>query len=558
MKDFPKPCRGMWVLCVFAAFACSDNKPMPVPDNPHRVLLTSKESHVVGDAVHVIVSVQGCSQVLQAQVLQEETPIAEVHFENSTAHVTLPSKLFEPFYPTLGIETHLNLKARVKCANGRVNDSPAVGVSFLPVASAVEREDGSMAASESFIAIGGAGHAPTTFLGCAQSPENDMRGPFLAHFDTRGEVLDRLYTSPLQCSAYTQIFASERGHYWAYTPGSACSLFAFRTHPLRAITSVRETANCTGFAMDAEGNAYIVVFDVTGLALARISIHGEAWSSPPRSSAINLTGIPTSPVISGDTVSLPLWTVSGYADTGRLEVVQFDISGRTSTLGGHRLVPLCGPDSGDLGSSIKDCPLLSGLAFAQSASTPVPAAVLSKDGTRLYLAQGNHANNYFVVSYDLSTSRQEYIWGPFEAPITKLSLYRDERFLVASTLKSVRFLATNPFASAPVLGETLTVSGSLMATEHIHGPENSLIILARPFFTATGNNKWGWPLEAVAVDTPELGELWRFTYWGSGNIPVNAITATFDEGGNMWMRVGTQLVKLLPKEDYRKARTPKP
>ena len=188
---------------------------------------------------------------------------------------------------------------------------------------------------------------------------------------------------------------------------------------------------------------------------------------------------------------------------------------------------------------------------------------MSAAATRLYLSRGNSANNYFIDVYEvtpdpLSNKNPVLIsaWGPIESPITKMTLSKDERFLVASTLRTTYFLSTAN-NKLSLLGEPFKISGTLYVTEHVHGPDDSFIILGTPFFENYENYGYGWPLEAIAVDKPELGELWRFNYGGDGTVPSRAIAVAFDDDGRVWMRMGAKLAKLLPKEYYRKVITPK-
>jgi hypothetical protein len=549
MTAFQEYCGKAWVVCALGLLACGEKKPLPLPEEPHRVSLTSTENHFVSNAIHLIAKVQGCDNITQAQLLQENAPVTEIHFEKGTALITLPYKAFEAFFPKLGIEAHLNLKARVQCENGRTSDSLPIGVSFFPVESTVERKN----AMQSFTAIGGAQGTPTTFLGCPQNPMDNL-GPFLEHFDKQGNLLGQIYTTPLQCAcnAFTQINDALSGLRWAYTPGNyaesrACTLFAFRDNPLHLVSGTNSTTNssqsCNGFATDSNGNAFVVVVDRVGFQLFRISIQGEQSNSPSYNSLAEVD-FPAPPVVVGDTLLLPIWRVG----TGTLEVLRFDISNPNS---GTTLTYLCSFDNGPMEPSLPDCPVT-----PQLNSPATPAAVLSKDGTRLYVAQRNAANNAFVALYNLNPPNPSplhiHSWGPFESPITQLSLSKNERFLVASTARTTYFFSTNP--SADTLGPPLTVSGSLYVSKHIHGPEtdDSLILLGLPFFQET--RSYGWPLEAIAVDKPERGELWRFNYRGDGKLPLSALAVSVDEGGQMWMRMGLQLVNPLPQNHYRQLR----
>ena len=561
-----------WVAFALLLLACGGKKAQPPPEIPHSVFLVATENNFVGDAVRLNVSLHGCDEVLQAQVLHEDTPVADFRFENNAAELTLPYTAFAPLYPELGIVAYLNLRARVKCDNGLVSESTPVGVSLFPAKSANERKDG-ITLMGNFFAIGGAGNAPTTFLGCAEN-YSTSQGPFLEHFDMYGKALGKIWVHtipskpPIQCNASTQISPLTQGHRWAYTAGNyanglTCSLFAFRDNPLALVPNAYFTTgsgeSCNGFSVDAEGNAFVVIVGDMGFGPARISANGEvswAWvTSPP---ALELANFPTPPVRVGDHLLLPTWKAAGFApDEGTLEVIQFDISNKSS---GKTLRTLCGTDSSPdpFNPVTRPCPSL--LPFRPTADSVNvgPATALSKNGKRLYVAWRNPFNKFFVDVYSLEEFTNPLppkvaFWGPLDNTITTLSLSGDERFLVVSTPKTAYFLSTTPSSDGSLqtlYAQPLTVSGTPIIYEHLHGPagKDNLILLAAP--------PGRWPLEAIAVDKPESGELWRFKHIKDGQSLVNAIAAAIDEGGHMWMRTGDKLIELFPQSHYRELRTP--
>jgi hypothetical protein len=81
------------------------------------------------------------------------------------------------------------------------------------------------------------------------------------------------------------------------------------------------------------------------------------------------------------------------------------------------------------------------------------------------------------------------------------------------------------------------------------GTEKAFYVLAGPPSTT----KRTFPTEAIAVDAPENGELYRFTF-GSGESPASAIAMGVDDNGQAWFRVGADQVKPLTLLEYRSAR----
>ncbi|MCL2626824.1 MAG: hypothetical protein FWD46_08460 [Cystobacterineae bacterium] len=582
-------------LCLLPLSSCTENKNPPLLPARFNVSLFSLSpdgSNIIGNSVPLEMNVDGCGNVSQAQVLyvgESEQPIVNVAFspEKHSAKTTLETKHFTPFYPQHGIAVHLSLKARAKCEDGRVSDSLPLSISFLPVTSTFKPETG-IAATDHFVAIGGINGTPTTFLGCSKDVTQQTFS--LVHFDAENNLHSEINfgTNPLACNASTQISnpvngGPNSGYRWAYTLGEDGRLFAFR---LQGKQLVLDAAHAfpglilRQFSMDSEGNAFVVVSSTKEYALFRLSpVANQArnFVKIPFSETLPSVAFPSPPLLlSGGIVLLPMWNVPMNATRGRLEIHSF-------TLNNDVLEAQCGVN--EIGMPANPCPPIENIEFNPYRDVPMaPAAVLSKDGLRLFLAPADPNHNisdtpYAVVSYELKPSvdaASRHLYQPsllaggranlFESPVTKLSLSKDGRFLVASTDTSIRFLDTTQGRETLPLGKPLTVSGKLYVTEHIHGPQgsgDSLILLNSPFFSPGDLfSKWlfgenfGWPTEAIAIDSPEKGELWRFSYGGSGDQPLNAIAVAIDEGGQMWMRRGAELVQLLPQTTYRNLRTP--
>ncbi|MCL2179476.1 MAG: hypothetical protein FWB81_08745 [Cystobacterineae bacterium] len=581
-------------MCASLLLACSDNKKNnPLPPR-FDVSLYFHSVNTIGHSLPLGIDVNGCSKVSHAQVLyagENEQHLLDVHFPSSppfSASATLETEHFNPFFPQHGIAIHLSLKARVTCEDGRVSDSLPQSLSFLPVASTVKREDG-MAATDSFIALGGAHGIPTTFLGCSLDEKTGLSS--LLHFDTQGNHVGEpllLRDSRLLCEAHTQISTLHNGFRWAYRLGEAGSLFAFSLHNnMFAAGAARffEADTLHQVAVDSNGNAFTVSGSLRYF-LSRYSIGNQENFSEifSPSTTLRTVAFPVPPLVlespyssAQGLVLLPVWTVPANSNKGNFVIASFIINNNGT------LTPQCG--TLQTGVSPEPCPSTPPIEFSRDKEDkPMAPAALSKDGSRLYLALLNN-NTSTVAVYRLQQStrignatldpRPRYVYEPslealpqanrFESPVTKLSLSRDERFLVASTDRSTRFLhRTQDGETLPTLGEKpLMVSGNLYVTEHIHGPNGSLVILNSPFFPNNPDSLlagmlfkevFGWPTEAIAIDSPENGELWRFSHGGSGDHPQNALTVAIDEGGQMWMRRGVELIKLLPQTTYRNLR----
>ena len=135
--------------------------------DPPQVFLTTAEASAIAPSLKVRANVSGCDKVAGIEIYNDKRFLisfpspAKLPFD-----IDLPASLFRPLYQSLGIAVKLNLKARGICEDGRENKSTGLGVSFFPVESVVPPTGGNATAlPDAFIAEGGTGGTPTTFIG---------------------------------------------------------------------------------------------------------------------------------------------------------------------------------------------------------------------------------------------------------------------------------------------------------------------------------------------------------------------------------------------------------
>jgi hypothetical protein len=104
--------------------------------------------------------------------------------------------------------------------------------------------------------------------------------------------------------------------------------------------------------------------------------------------------------------------------------------------------------------------------------------------------------------------------------------------------------------------QPLRPEGSLVVMGGQAGKTTDFYVLTGPYL---GDDVPSWPTEFIATDRPESGELWRVES-GSGESPTASNWIAVDESGQVWLRVGIDLVKPLSNSEYRSARgaTPTP
>jgi hypothetical protein len=522
--------------------ACSgEPPPPPPPPPPPQVFLTVNESTVVGDKITGRVSVSGCASVTQVQILQGGTFLTDAMFTKSPTDFTLPAGLFSNLYPRLGIAAPLSLSAKVVCGDGRQNTSQAVGVTFFPVASKFSL-GGKQVMPDAFVAEGGLGGNPVGFIGCVGT----TIGTALGKADTMGNVPKYNDAIPFACDYNTEI--SERspvtGTRWVLQPGKgAYAIDASLNVTAQFMGDVRRM----GVARDGSG---IFWMDHTPSPLAlKLNPRGGGnpvvWSAPA-GGIINST-----PVVSeGDnTVVLATWQYNMGTYQG--DIVVFKYNFLTGAL-----VNGVGPGLGP--------PVIYRQQFPMLNQPITPFVTLNRDGSIVVMP-------FFTI--DTSDTVRTTVIACSTSPVGSQCTGPDRRW-TAPTFNGVVNLVL-PFSAGNYLAavgpyqawfldaqtgvvrnlgeQPLRPSGSLQILGVQPGVGSEFYLLNGP----ASETVTTYPVEVVATDKPESGELWRFSA-GSGESPLAGLYLGVDDSGQAWLRVGPDQVKPLTLTEYRAARGPTP
>lgn len=538
--------RYLWLGLAVVAGACSaPTPPPPPPPPPPQVFLTVAEPTVVGDRIKGRVNVSGCANVTQVQILQGTKFLADANYTKSPTDFELPASLFSALYPQLGIAAPLTLTAKVVCADGRENTSQPVGVKFFPVAGRFSL-GGLQVMPDAFVVQGGLGGQPVQFLGCVGT----NIGTALGLADTMGQVPTYNDQLPFDCGYDTEI--SDRspvtGTRWVLQPGRGAyaingmmQITAQFQGPLRRMAVARDGSGI--FWADLMGS------NTTPVAMKLNPMGGGTpvvWTSPA-GGLVNST-----PVVSeGDNlVILSTWQFDVGTTVGR--VVLFKYNFFTGALV-NGVPPTNGP------------PIIFEQQFPMFSSQPyTPFGAFNRDGSLLALP---------IVSLDVSGTARTTILGCATSP-TASQCQNDDRKFTSRTFDGVVSLVT-PFSAGNYFAaigpyqawfldpqdgavrnlgeEPLRPSGSLQILGVQAGVGTDFYLLNGPASETVAT----YPIEVVATDKPEAGELWRFDQ-GSGESPVAGLYLGVDEGGQPWMRVGPDQVKPLTNVEYRAARGPTP
>ena len=504
---------------------------------PPHVFLSLDRADVIGDQVAGTVNVTGCDAVAHARLLLRGAALAEVAFDGGPTRFSLGTERFAGLWPQLGLAAQLALSAEAVCGDGRSNTSPPVSATFFPVASRVSLAgDGGQVVPDAFLAQGGVAGRAVGFLGCVGTARGATA---LAVTDAQGVVTAQNDQLPFPCGAATQLSdrAGPGGVRWVLEPGQGAYAV---DGALRVLKTLVHTVRRMGVST-ATGTA---IFWDEDLSSPRL------WKLEPLASA------------AGD------WTVAWPGTMNADPVVDVArgsvwVSGWQAVMGsGHADVVVSRLELAtgallNLASDGNGPPIVIRQFFGVDQQPPAPAGAFSADGRVLYLA---------LTATDAAGHVRTTVQACATASLVGGCLDPDLRWTSTSFDGALSLLV--PFAGGTLVAavgpfQTWFLSAADGSTQNLGGrpiaPTGSLQVLgAQPgqgtdFFLLhgpVGASGAGFPTEAVAVDAPAGGELYRFGF-GSGASPAAGLTLGVDEAGQAWFRVGQDLVKPLPLATYR-------
>lgn len=535
---------GALFLVVVLASCEPEPQPPPTPPPPPLVSLTLLEGNVIGDSVKGRVNVTGCKTVAQVQLLQGNNEfLYDVQYKNAATDFTLPAGLFSAIYPRVGIAASITLRAKAICDDARTANSQPVGLKFFPIAQRLTAADGSQMVPDNFIAEGGFGGTPNTFLGCAVI----STGTTIVRVNTRGEVLGYIASMPFNCSLATQISdrSNVTGTRWVLEPN--VGVFAFK-NDLTIVKSFRNQ-KVLRMGVGAKGSAVVWV-DEGGsrnriMKMDPVATTVNDWETEFHGVIMN-----SDPVIddaAGNSVWVSGWQMDVGTKIADIVPYQYDLS--TGQLRNGL------PQLGGFPASIlrQEYPML--------VSEPIiPQGFFSPDGAFFTLPLISlNAMSSTIVSCSTSPSSPNCEgaarrWtSPTFNGIFRLVVPFSQNNMVAAVSPFGVFFLNNQLGSVINLGEQpLTPSGSQLVVGVRPGAGQDFYILTGPNY---GPGVASWPTEIIATDGPSAGELWRLEF-GSGESSANAMYMSIDEANQVWVRTGLDLIKPLPNTEYRMARGP--
>ncbi len=518
----------LWCL----AMGCSPPPPTPPPPTPPQAFLTVADTNVIDTSITGTTTTSGCKKVTQVQILEQGSFLADANYKGPGSPFEIPSALLLRLYSARGLAVPLTLSAKVVCDDGRTNTSQTVGVTFFPVVSVFQPQSG-QAVPDSFVAEGGIGGSGTTFIGCIPT----SAGTALARVDAQGTIVKQLDAMPFACTATSYITDKSpvRQTRWLMEPSQGA--FAFDS-------SLNVTAVITGkvafIGVARDGDALIVLDKVPQDLLVRAPAVAAAaettlWSVP-YNGIMNATPVVDAP---NDTVWTATWNYNGGAQKADIEVEQRSYSSGVQ----------------------KGANVLFTQSYANMIDSAVtPMGAFNLDGTIFYVP---------LRSFDVTTqtakstvlacatnvngcqnAARRWASETFDGLLTTVAPFGAAGYIVAAGPSQTTFVSATTGATAAHNGQPIRPTGSQLVLGIQPGLGSDLFLLNGPAPSATSIS---YPTEIVAVDKPEDGELYRFSF-GAGTTPLGGVAMAIDDGGQAWFRVGTALVRPQTLTSYRAAR----
>ena len=491
--------------------ACGDPKPPPTPDPP-QVTLTVPEPNTAAPTLKIRVIVSGCDTVSQLAISDRDTFIKTVPYTSGSMDFEIASN--ELKYPN-GIAAKLALNAKATCNDGRTNVSQPQAATFLPVTKVVKDADPNGQVVTDFFIAEGSG-AGVNFIGCG-NPTTGIGTLF--RVDGAGQLLKSVEMG-LPCSpftVYTDVHPTSDKR-WVWTPQvGAVAVKSDFTISGRT----RTTYVLANLSMMDNGDALLADEDHIVSRLKHTSTNGGTqwdFASP--------WPLIAPPLQKGSDVLVAFvrQTDPAKADVLQIVVGRLDANGTGALeLVSERVI----------------------LDYNGNFQSP-PLASFSPDGATLYLGFPFGSNQSRVQACRTELSGCEgpalkWTSGNLPVPLQFILPFAAGSRVAAIGAQRVWFLNSDTGAIANKDGKSVDASGNLRVIQVQLGRATS-----SEFYLLNGPAVAGaLPLEIVAVDSAEKGELFRYEVSSS-------LSCSVDNDNRLWMRTGNNLVQALPLADYRK------
>jgi hypothetical protein len=538
----PTPTRALVrpALLLLPLFSLACPQPPPdttTPDLP-QVSVVVDEPNTVGQRLKVSLSTSGCDQVQRLDLLDNNELLKQVSYGGNPTPVVL--EMNEIRYGR-GIAANLSLTARVTCADGRTNVSQAQPATFFPVAEAIDPVNANeQMVPNYFIAEGREANGGTvSFIGCAQ--EGTGRQGLYKVTKNPAATAKRLEML-IPCAESTVITEKKNGWRWVWTPNQGILALGANQFESGTVSTVLRNVKADRLAITPEGDA--LVYDSgEGVTPATLKLITTAGTTKWVISSADTSGNPAT-TLSGFLIGDPVFTGVGSA------VIPVGNGFGDDTPGGLVRVGALNYISGFWSRFVN---------IDELSATPgdlPPAVAFNPSGTQLYIASQISNTTAYVRACAISGSGTE---SPCDPPtnlkwtssdltgyVVSLVPYADGSRLAVVAARHTWFLNT---ANGTVVNkdrQSISPGGALFPRQVVLGANGAFYLLTSG--APTDAQPTPWPVEIVATDVAEKGELYRY------QIPGGSIAGATDDAGVLWLRVGRKLVKPLVPEQYRLVR----
>ncbi len=527
--------RALLLAAVSFCAACSSNGSTTAGGgsgmlDPPQVFLTSNDTVVIAPTLKLRAQVSGCTKVVGIEILQGKRRL--ITFDNPKVpfEFELQPSLFDPLYQTAGIAANLNLVARGVCDDGREGKSLGLTLQFFPVENVVPPVTGNTTAlPDAFIAEGGTGGTPTTFIGCVGIGSGKTT---IARFDTMGKAVSVNLTPPFNCS-YNSLISEKNpgtGTRWLLEP--LIGLYSFDSNPTADLNIKRSfTGKAVKFlGVGPDGDA--LTYDSQALPiplLYRVSRLPGGISYQTEMNGIMIGN----PVVSQGEIRIVTWVGSLAVFTGEIHVSRYNYAS---------------------GLKLSEVTLAT-IEFGEFNTPKPPVAIFSADGKVVYFSfqtvtTGMRTTSGVAACASdsavgcLSGGAGSWLSPTLDTVVAAAIPFSNGTMIAAVGATKTYFLSATDGKIINVFNAAIKPSGSM---ETFTAQQGNLT----DFYILNGAANASYPTEIVAVDNPTTGELWRLTLGGGGQSPLNALNVAVDDGNNAWLRVGPNLVKPSTLSQYR-------
>jgi len=517
----PSPTRALprpALLLSLLAVAC-DPTPPPTPPELPQVGIIMEELSTVGTSLKLAIAVSGCAQVQSLELLDDNTLLKQVTYTTNPTPVELAMN--EVRY-TQGIAARLSLTARVTCTDGRTNVSQAQLATFFPVAESISPLGTNDQVVPNYFVADGSG-AGVTFIGCVR----ESNGAGLYKVTKNPADKETRVTMEIPCTERTVITDRKpagTGWRWVWTPD--VGLFSidsqFRPGPVIRLAVDRLTVTPEGDAL---------VYD---------EMQGRLWRiSRTATTSVAMWSTLTTNTIIGEMV---------FAGNGTTAVVPLGFGFSEDSTGGEIRVGTLNYDTGQW-TRVSYVDTLSNITPV----VPAPPVTFNASGTQLFIAvqTGTSANvkacvvNATVEGCDGPNLKWRTA-NPLQGAVVALVPYANGSRVATVAANHTWFLDATTGQVVNKGGQSLSPTGALAPRQVLVGAA-SVFYLFNSAVPQPGQLLPA-PVEIVATDLAERGELFRYV------IPGSSLSGATDDAGTLWLRMDRKLVRPLPAEQYRQVR----